>query len=361
MGYFSNNCQAPSSFLYRERLDVDPPAAAPPVSYHWALGGQVRDRDSMRKTAPGRCTSLVWAQEVFGRIRTADDERLEDQGPSLAKWRQADEPNGCATVTSRQVEATPPTTSNACEGSHVLPGGRDRREMGPDALDRLHRGARVAERQGLGALLPQEVWRALLAGGTVRRFDGGGVLMLQGDPGTHVLVLTAGHVKVTRVEPNGESLLLAVRGPGEVIGEVAVLDGTGRSASVIALDSCITYVLSAARFHRVVDEFRMEGVLLRHVLSRYREGEQVRAELAELSAGDCLARILLRLGAAIGGTSPALDLSQEELAAAAGLSRSAVAAELAELRRRGLVATGRRRLIICDLARLKAGPDAATE
>jgi hypothetical protein len=45
-------------------------------------------------------------------------------------------------------------------------------------------GGTVAERQGLGALLPQEVWQALLASGTVRRFDGGEVLMLQGDPGT---------------------------------------------------------------------------------------------------------------------------------------------------------------------------------
>jgi len=52
----------------------------------------------------------------------------------------------------------------------------------------------------------------------------------QGDPGTHVLLPTAGIVKVTRFEPNGEELLLALRGPGEAIGEIAVLDGTERSA-----------------------------------------------------------------------------------------------------------------------------------
>jgi CRP/FNR family cyclic AMP-dependent transcriptional regulator len=80
-------------------------------------------------------------------------------------------------------------------------------------------------------------------------------------------------VKVTRLEPNGEELLLALRGPGEVIGEITVLDGTGRSASVIALDSCIAYVLSAARFRRVVNDFQVEGMLLRHVIARYREGQ----------------------------------------------------------------------------------------
>ena len=193
----------------------------------------------------------------------------------------------------------------------------------------------------------------MLAGGTVGRFDPGKVLMRQGEPGTHVFLLTAGHVKVTRVEEHGDEMLLAVRGPGEIIGDIAVLDGSVRTASVTALNPCITYVLSAERFQGVVREFRVDHLLMRHIIARYREGEDVRAEFAELPAGERVTRILLRLVAAIDEPCPALDLSQEELAHAAGLSRSALAAELARLRRRGLLTTGRRRLVIRDLEKLR--------
>lgn len=212
----------------------------------------------------------------------------------------------------------------------------------------------MADRQGLGACLAQETWRALLAAGAVRRFSTGEVLMRQGDPGTYVLALTAGNVKVSRVESQGDELLLAVRGPGEIIGEIAVLDGTVRSATVTSLGPCITYVLPAARFLRIIREFHAETVLLRHIIARYREGEEVRTELAELPARQRIARVLLRLAGAVEGMHPALELSQEELAHAAGLSRSAVATELAGLRRLGLVATGRRRLVICNPAGLRS-------
>ncbi|GAA4200891.1 Crp/Fnr family transcriptional regulator [Streptosporangium oxazolinicum] len=206
--------------------------------------------------------------------------------------------------------------------------------------------------QGLGSLLPGEAWRALLSGGIARRYDAGDVMLRQGDPGTHVLVLTAGKVKVVRVEPDGTELLLAVRGPGEVIGEIAVLDGSGRSATVTALSVCVTYILSAERFSRIIDRFDLRDVLMRLLLRRYREGEDIRVELAGLPAFDRVVRILLRLAEVTHGSQRAVDLSQDELASAMGLSRSAVAAELAELRRLGHIATSRRRIMIRDLSGL---------
>src|SRR5262245_59965458 len=136
----------------------------------------------------------------------------------------------------------------------------------------------MAEKQGLCGLLPHEVWRALLTAGTAKCFPVGALLMRQGGSGTHILVLTSGNVKVTRVESHGDELLLAIRGPGEIIGEIAVMDGSARSASVTALSPCITYVLSAERFRRIISDFHAEGLLLRHILARYRESEDARAE-----------------------------------------------------------------------------------
>jgi CRP/FNR family transcriptional regulator, cyclic AMP receptor protein len=216
--------------------------------------------------------------------------------------------------------------------------------------------------QGLAGLLPTSVWNALVRAGRPRSWSRDDQLLRQGDDGEYVLLLTAGRVKITRFEEDGRQLLLSIRGPGEALGEISALDGSVRTATVTALGVCVTYVLSATQFRRVVREFEVVDVVLRHILARLREGEEIRADLAHLGAGQRLTRILLRLGAAAGhegtgeGSSPLtldLGLSQEELGLAAGLSRSAVAAELGRLRDHGLVRTGRRRVVLLDIDGLR--------
>jgi CRP/FNR family transcriptional regulator, cyclic AMP receptor protein len=207
--------------------------------------------------------------------------------------------------------------------------------------------------KGLGFLLPRDVWQALMASGAVRHYRAGEILMRQGDPGSHVLMLAAGRVKIARVDSEGNEFLLAVRGVGDIVGELAVLGGGMRSATVTALVPCVTYVLSAASFLRIIREKRVEEILFRYLIARHRESDDMRAELAGLPALQRVARALLRFAAVAGGNRPDLDLSQEELAAAAGLSRASVAAALAVLRQRGMIATGRRRLVIKDLASLR--------
>jgi CRP/FNR family cyclic AMP-dependent transcriptional regulator len=137
---------------------------------------------------------------------------------------------------------------------------------------------------GLGSLLPREAWQALLASGAVRRFAKGETLMRQGEPGSYVFILAAGRVKVARVDADGNELLLAVLGVADIVGELAVLGGGMRSATVTALVPCITYVLSAAAFLRIVRERRAEQVLVRYLIARQRESDDARAELAGLKA-----------------------------------------------------------------------------
>ncbi|MEV4090707.1 Crp/Fnr family transcriptional regulator [Streptosporangium saharense] len=194
----------------------------------------------------------------------------------------------------------------------------------------------------------QPVWSALINAGVPRRFEREEVLMRQGDRGDCVLALASGRVKVIRDEADGGKLLLAIREADDLLGEVAVLDGRERSATVSALTPCLTYVIPAERFRRVVSQFSLYEILIHRTLHRMREGEDIRADLAGLAAPILVARTLVRL--AIG---PEIPLSQNDLAAATGLSRSAVAAELAVLRRRGIVTTARRLMIIHDLASLQ--------
>lgn len=202
-----------------------------------------------------------------------------------------------------------------------------------------------------------DAWRRLLDAGGPKSYAPGQVLLRQGDPGTHVLALVSGRVKVLRTSCEGSALVLGVRGAGEILGELAVLEGGGRSATVISIDRCETRVIPAARFLALVRSLRLESQFLRHAVSRIREGEEWRTEIAVLPAGPRLARALLRLSVPGPDGQADIGLDQTELGQAAGLSRSTVAAELARLREHGLIATSRRRIIVIDRAGLRLAAD----
>ncbi|RFS86502.1 Crp/Fnr family transcriptional regulator [Actinomadura spongiicola] len=200
----------------------------------------------------------------------------------------------------------------------------------------------------------ERAWATLVAAGVEQRFQPGDTLLHQGGRPSHVLLLLAGRVKALLTLPDGQVLLLAVRGPGELLGEMAVLDHDDRSATVIAVDPCVTRVLSADRFRSLVRSSGVEQELLRRAMRRLREGEEWRAETAALPAGPRVVRALLRLAVPGGDGPPGVGLGQSEIGQAVGLSRGVVAAELARLREQGVVATERGRTVIVDLPRLRA-------
>jgi CRP-like cAMP-binding protein len=178
--------------------------------------------------------------------------------------------------------------------------------------------------------------------------------MYQGDVAAHVVVLVSGRVKALRIAADGSVLVLAVRGPGEILGDITVLGGGARSATVIAVDRCETRIIAAERFILLVRSLRLESQLFGRAMSRILEGDAWRAELAALPAAPRIARTLLRLAVSNPDGPPDVNLDQTELGQAAGLARSTVAAELARLRERGIVTTTRRRIVITDLGRLRS-------
>jgi len=214
---------------------------------------------------------------------------------------------------------------------------------------------------GLAEMISGDEWQYLVSVGNLRRFPVGKSLMRQGDPADCVMLLGTGRVKVLRVDASGNCLLLAVRGPGELIGEIGLFGDGRRSGTVTAIEACRASVITADRFTAVVRSLGLENVLLRHMSRRLCEGEDIRAELAALPADRRIACALLRWTEplAVGqagirqGERVCVGLRQMELAYAAGLARSTLAAELNELRARGIIATGRRQIVITDLAKLR--------
>ncbi|KPC61221.1 transcriptional regulator [Streptomyces chattanoogensis] len=200
-----------------------------------------------------------------------------------------------------------------------------------------------------------EVWTDLVENAVERRHPAGATLLRQGEPGTHVLAVLGGVTKVVRRERNGELNLLAFRGAGELLGEVAVLDDDVRLASVEALTDCVVGVLTKDQFTHFATRHDLFPLLVRYALTRLRESDQARG------GGDALARlaaVLVQLadlsGHALHGPDEPLELAltRHELAQYLRTSRNTVTAKLAELGTR-CVQTRRMRIVIHDLPALR--------
>jgi CRP-like cAMP-binding protein len=140
----------------------------------------------------------------------------------------------------------------------------------------------------------------------------------------------------------GKQTLISVRAAGEVLGDLAVLDGQPRTATVIAAEACRVYAVPAPEFLRFVDKHALYGTLLRQSIGRLRAAERINIELATAPVSVRLACALVRL-AAMSSTRPRSTphtiLTQEELAQLVGASRNAVGSALKVWRDHGWVRT----------------------
>ncbi len=202
---------------------------------------------------------------------------------------------------------------------------------------------------------------ALERAGVPRRYRAGATVLAEGSVGSETLLIRRGYVKVVGVAGGGNETLLAVRGPGDLVGEFAALAGSTRSATLVALDGVEALVLPAERFQRFLQEHpAAAGAILADVIGRLRDSDRQRVESAGYDARTRLAVLLLDLveehgvAAPGGGHSIGLPLSQQDLADAIGASRESVARALAAFRTAGLVRTRRREIVVLDAAALRA-------
>src|SRR5437763_1111527 len=89
--------------------------------------------------------------------------------------------------------------------------------------------------------------QALLEIGLRRSFPRGAVLIYQDEPDDRVMIVLAGRVKVARLDHDGHELILSIRDPGELLGELAFIDGHPRVATVTALEPVEAVVMLAAK------------------------------------------------------------------------------------------------------------------
>ena len=195
--------------------------------------------------------------------------------------------------------------------------------------------------------------------GNRRRYPRGTTLMNEGDRSERMVVIVAGLVKVSYYTDDGREVVLAIRGPGDLLGELAALDGEPFSATVTALDDVEALVMTVGDFRKVLAEEPDFGLSLFKSLSRkLRDADRKRVEFAAYDSVGRVASRLVELAETFGedaleGIRIGLPLTQEELAGWTGCSREAVAKALQTLRNRDLIESHRRGVTVKDLEGLR--------
>ncbi|MFI0370819.1 Crp/Fnr family transcriptional regulator [Actinomadura sp. 1N219] len=207
--------------------------------------------------------------------------------------------------------------------------------------------------------LPPPAQRAVLRLGRPKTVQRGELLMRQGEPGSSVYVLLSGRVGVMRIVENGSLSLVGIRHAGDLVGEMAVLNGDVRSATVTALDRCVASVIPAREFMRCLQE-RPEAMLALNLMTgdRLTQANTYRADAAGYDVEARLARALLyQAGRAPCWECgrPVVKLRQKHLAMLIGAQEGTVQKALNGSALRELVVCGRGRVVLRDvpgLARL---------
>lgn len=206
--------------------------------------------------------------------------------------------------------------------------------------------------------IPAEDVRQLLSVARRRTFRKGEVVFHRGDPADSLHLISKGRFKVQVMTPLGEPATIAIRGPGDAFGEMAIVGrGAKRSATIEALEEAETFCVLDAEFGRLRRAHPdIDGLVIDFLANEVR---MLNERLLEALYVPVEKRVLRRLSelAALYGSGDGevvIPLTQEELAGLAGTTRATVNQVLRAEQERGTLALGRGRTVVPDPAALAA-------
>ena len=192
----------------------------------------------------------------------------------------------------------------------------------------------------------------MLASGRRRRFAAREVVFHEGDPADSFLLLDTGRVAVRAATPVGDVVTFAVLGPGDVLGELALIGGGARrSATVVALEDLEAWSFTADTFHRLRrDVAGADAFFLQTLADDVRRLSGLLLEALYLPVEARVLRRLIDLERTYRQGSPPTDvpLNQDTLASLAGSSRATVNKVLRAAETGGLVSLRRGGVVVLD-------------
>lgn len=209
-------------------------------------------------------------------------------------------------------------------------------ELGPEALARL--AEKVEQRE-------------------VRRRE---VIYLPGDPGGALYFVNGGRVKISKVTRDGKALTLSYCGPSELFGEGCLVEGGPREEMAEAMENSMVTEVERSDFEKLLQQHASLGFHMTRLLAkRRRELENKLETLVFRDVTSKLAELLLQLADEYGvddsrGTLVALKITHQELANLIGSTRETVSLTLSQFKKKNLICTEGRKVIISDSESLRA-------
>ncbi len=187
---------------------------------------------------------------------------------------------------------------------------------------------------------------------TVRSFDAGETVCRAEEMGRVLFLVASGRVQLYRTTRDGRRFVIATLGPGSMFGEESLLGGQGPNTCAVALEPCTIWEMPSQRALEISSTDALFGFgLMQAMGQRVLEAENRLEQMAYSTISTRLAALLLELGR----DSPdhVIHVTHQELADMLGTWRETISKTLQEFRRRGLVASGRRRLTLLDIEGLQ--------
>jgi CRP-like cAMP-binding protein len=247
-----------------------------------------------------------------------------------------------------------PSGEPAATHPHGTPHGAHSGEVGQEHKERLLRGSFIFRD------LQPDLLERLAALSNVLRVPKGAVLFQQGDEGDSLYAVIDGLVRISVSGQGGRELIIGLFEPGDVFGEIALLDGLPRTASSEAEDDSTLLVIHRASFLELLAQ---ESGLAQHVIEllceRLRETTDRLGEYAFLNLRCRLAKKVQALAIAHGHHEPSgvrigLKLSQTDIAQMLGVTREAVNKQLKAWCQEGLIALERGTITVKNMPGLAA-------
>ncbi|MEB3298606.1 MAG: Crp/Fnr family transcriptional regulator [Candidatus Sericytochromatia bacterium] len=193
-----------------------------------------------------------------------------------------------------------------------------------------------------------------------RELAKGAIIFYEADPGTSCGVLMSGKIKIiVNSMHDGREHILGFLGPGDLFGEMSLIDGEPRSATAVSVETSEILLVSREDFLALLD--RQPGIapkLLLVLSRRLRQTDRHVESLAFLSAPGRVARLLLAMadeaGAGDGDGAFETTMTRQEMANRTGTSRETLTRVLMDYQDRGVLVIDRHRFIVRDKERLRA-------
>jgi CRP/FNR family transcriptional regulator, cyclic AMP receptor protein len=196
---------------------------------------------------------------------------------------------------------------------------------------------------------------AISARARIQTFEAGQNIFSIGSPGDQMMAVLSGNVRISLPSNDGKELLLAIIHPGDVFGELAVLDGKERSADAHAEAACALAILERRDILSFLERNPSAWLKIVEVLcSRLRRTDQVLAEVALMQLPTRLAKMMLRITAdSSAKQAEKIRFSQRELASMVGGTRESVNKCLRKWQSGGIVQVSESWIAITDRTALE--------